>query len=143
MFKSLKRRIKKMFREYLVHHHSSMEYRAKLLTLMISSNGEMCECEKAKLVHIAHSIYGEDTERAEILIDTVYEYHLKIITNNGLDFEDLIQSVERETKTVKRFAKKINLSLLKELQSCSNEDEALFQERILEFLANLQEENLA
>ncbi|SFV71121.1 hypothetical protein MNB_SV-13-2184 [hydrothermal vent metagenome] len=126
MFKGLKRRIKKMFREFLVYHHSSMEYRAKILTLMISSN---------------HEIYGEDTERAEVLIDTVYEYHSKIITNNGLNFEHLIQLVQRDTKEVPRYVQKIDIGLLRQLHECiTDEDEALFQERIIEFLETLKEE---
>lgn len=141
MFKGLKRRIKKMFREFLVYNHSSMEYRAKILTLMISSNGEMCECEKQKLKEIAHSIYGDDIERAEILIDTVNEYHTKIITNNGLDFEHLIQLVEHESREVPRFVKKIDIGMLKRLHECiDDEDEALFQQRILEFLQMLKDE---
>jgi len=130
-----------MFREFLVYHHSSMEYRAKILTLMVSSNGEMCECEKQKLKEIAHSIYGDDIERAELLIDTVSEYHTKIITNNGLDFEHLIQLVERESKEVPRFVQKIDIGLLKQLHECTDdEDEALFQMRILEFLQMLKDE---
>lgn len=130
-----------MFREFLVYHHSSMEYRAKVLTLMISSNGEMCECEKQKLKEIAHGIYGDDMERAEILIDTVNEYHTKIITNNGLDFEHLIQIVERESKEVPRFVHKIDIGLLKQLHECiDDEDEALFQHRIFEFLQMLKDE---
>ena len=141
MFKSLKRTVRKMFREFLVYHHSSLEYRAKLLTLMVSANGEICECEKQKLKEIAHSIYGDDLERAEVLIDTVHEYHNKIITNNGLDFEHLIQLVERETKTVPRFAEKIDMDLLRELHECiDDDDDALFQERILEFLGTLKNE---
>jgi hypothetical protein len=142
VFKNLKRGIKKMFREFLVYHHSSMEYRAKILTLMVSSNGEICECEKEKLEHIAHSIYGEDSERAEILIDTVYEYHTKIITNNGLNFEHLIQLVERDTKEVPRFASKIDIPLLHQLHECiKDEDEAIFQDRILSFLETLKDEH--
>ena len=130
-----------MFREFLVYHHSSMEYRAKILTLMVSSNGEICECEKQKLKEIAHSIYSDDIERAELLVDTVHEYHTKIITRNGLDFEHLIQLVERETKEVKRFADKIDIALLKELYECIEEDEdILFQDRIIEFLQTLKEE---
>jgi len=137
----LKRTVRKMFREFLVYHHSSMEYRAKILTLMVSANGEICECEKQKLKEIAHSIYGDDLERAELLIDTVHEYHNKIITNNGLDFEHLIQLVERETKTVPRFAEKIDMDLLRELHECiDDDDDALFQERILEFLGTLKNE---
>ena len=138
MFKGLKRAVRKMFREFLVYHHSSLEYRAKLLTLMVSSNGEIDECEKQKLKEIAHSIYADDIERAEVLIDTVNEYHIKIITNNGLNFEHLIQLVERETKAVPRFVEKIDMDLLRQLHECvEDEEDALFQERILEFLGSL------
>lgn len=131
----------KMFRELLVYHHSSLEYRAKVLTLMIASNGEICECEKQKLKEIAHSIYGEDQERAELLIDTVIEYHTKIITNNGLNFEDLIQLVERETREIPRFTEKIDMGLLMQLHECmDNEEDILFQQRIIEFLQSLKDE---
>ena len=130
-----------MFREFLVYHHSSLEYRAKILTLMVSSNGEICECEKQKLKEIAYSIYVQDQERAELLIDTVLEYHTKIITSNGLDFEHLIQLVERETKEVKRFANKIDIPLLMKLHECmESEEDVLFQKRILEFLEYLKED---
>ena len=82
MFKSLKRTIQKMFREFLVYHHSSLEYRAKLLTLMVSSNGEIDTCEKEKLKEIAQTIYSDNADRAALLIDTVNEYHIKSMTNN-------------------------------------------------------------
>jgi len=105
---------------------------------MVSSNGEIDECEKQKLKKISHTIYSDDIERAELLIDTVNEYHKKIITNNGLNFEHLIQLVERETKAVPRFVDKIDVDMLRELHVCVDDEEnALFQERILEFLGSL------
>ena len=108
---------------------------------MISSNGEICECEKQKLKEIAGSIYGDDGERAELLIDAVMEYHTKVITHNGLDFEHLIQLVEKETKAVKRFAAKIDMALLMQLHECmEKEEDILFQLRILEFLQGLKDE---
>lgn len=141
MFKSVKRKIMKMFRELLVYHHSSLEYRAKILTLMISANGDICECEKQKLKEIAHSVYGDDQDRADLLIDTVNEYHTKIITNNGLDFEHLLQLVAVETKEVPRFADKIDIGLLMQLHQCmDSEEDILFQKRILEFLEELKDE---
>ena len=143
MFKSLKRTVVKMFREFLVYHNSSLEYRAKILTLIISADGEISECEKQKLKEIAHTIYSENQERAELLIDTVNEYHTKIITNNGLDFEHLIQIILKETREVKRFAEKIDMSLLKMLSDCvdeEDEDDILFKKRLLEFMQNLKEE---
>ena len=141
MFKSLKRNIMKMFRELLVYHHSSLEYRAKILTLMIAANGEICECEKQKLKEIAHSIYGDDQDRAELLIDTVNEYHEKIITNNGLDFEHLIQQVDVETREVPRFSQKIDMGLLMHLHECmDSEEDILFQKRIIEYLQGLKDQ---
>lgn len=130
-----------MFRELLVYHHSSLEYRAKILTLMVSANGEICECEKQKLKEIAHSIYSEDQQRAELLIDTVNEYHTKILTNNGLDFEHLILLVERETREVPRFTSKIDMGLLMQLHECmESSEDILFQQRIIEFLQGLKDE---
>lgn len=118
-----------------------MEYRAKILTLMVSSDGEIDECEKQKLKEIAHKIYEDDKDRAQLLVDTVLEYHTKIVTNNGLDFEHLVWQVAKETKEVKRFSQKIDIELLRELQTCAaDEENRLFQERILEFLENLKEE---
>jgi len=141
VFKSLKRTVVKMFRELLVYHHSSLEYRAKILTLMVSANGEICECEKHILKQISHAIYSEDQDRAELLLDAVNEYHSKIITNNGLDFEHLIQQVEKETKEMKRFAQKIDIGLLMQLHECvENEEDKLFQQRIIEFLQGLKDE---
>jgi chromosomal replication initiation ATPase DnaA len=141
VFQGIKRQFLKIFREFLVYHHSSLEYRAKLLTLMVSSNGEICECEEEKLKEIAHKIYRNDPTRAILLTDTVHEYHVKIITNNGLDFEHLIGQVHKETKEVKRFAEKIDIDLLAQLSSCTqDEEEKLFQTRILEFMENLKSE---
>lgn len=131
----------KMFRELLVYHHSSLEYRAKVLTLMISANGEICECEKQKLKEIAKSIYKDDEGRAELLIDAVNEYHTKIVTNNGLNFAHLVHQVERETKEVPRFVKKIDMSLLMKLHECmDDEEDILYQDRIIEFLQTLKDE---
>ena len=143
MLTSLKRTIMKMFREFLVYHHSSLEFRAKLLTLMASSNGEMCECEKQKLKEIADSIYHDNPDRAALLVDMVKEFHNKIITDNGLNFEHLIQQVAKEVKEVKRFCNKIDIDLLMQLHEClddEDEEEKLFQMRIIEFLQALKSE---
>lgn len=144
MLRILKRTFKKMFREFLVYHHSSMEYRAKILALIVSANGDICECEKQKLKEVAHSIYGEDQDRTEILIDTVIEYHEKIVTDNGLDFEHLIQLVVKDTKEMKRFTQKIDIEQLSLFKACIDEDDEediLFHERLLEFLQDLKDEN--
>jgi DNA recombination-dependent growth factor C len=144
VFKNFRRSVRKVFRELLVYNYSSLEYRAKVITLIVSANGDICECEKQKLKEIAHSIYKDDQDRAELLIDTINEYHNKIITRNGLDFEHLIQLVIKESKEVKRFTKKIDMELLRTLNECmdeDDEDEILYKERILEFLQSLKDEH--
>jgi hypothetical protein len=143
MATSLKRIIMRMFREFLVYHHSSLEYRAKILTLMVSSDGEMNECEKQKIKEIAYEIYKDDPDRAEVLIDTVMEFHNKIVNDNGLDYDHLILQVAKETREIRRFADKIDIDLLKRLHTCiddDDEEERVFQERIIEFLQHLKEE---
>ena len=141
MFKYFKRNFIKMFRELLVYHHSSLEYRAKILTLMVSSNERIDECEEQALKEIVHHIYYDDTDRAELLLDTVKEYHEKIVTDNGLDFEHLVQEVVRESRDVNRYVEKIDFDLLSKLHRClKEEEEIIFQERILDFLRTLKEE---
>jgi len=143
MIKKAQRKIKKVFRELLLHHNSSLEYRAKLLTLIVSVNREISPCEEKLLYKTACNIYNNDEDRAEILVEAVKEYFDKIITNNGLDFEHLVFQVEKETREVKRFAKKINIAQLKKFQRCIyNEDDKIYQQRVISFLERLKASNI-
>ena len=140
MYKKLRRKIKKIFREFLIYHNSSLEYRAKVLTLVVAVNREISECEETLLNEAARNIYFDNEERAEILVETVKEYFIKIETNNGLDFEHLLFQVEKETKEVKRFAEKIDIELLYRFQACiEDEDDKIYQQRVIEFLQELKE----
>jgi len=144
MFHTLKRNTIKMFREILVYHSKSLEFRAKILTLMVTSNGKISECEHKTLEDIANNIYSDDKQRAELLVDTVYEYHNKIIHDNGLGYQHLIQLVAKEAKETKRFCKKIDEETLEALHKCTikedNEEDIIFQQRIIEFLLELKKE---
>ena len=140
MYKKLRRKIKKVFRELLLYHNSSLEYRAKVLTLVVATNEEISECEEQLLNEIAKDIYGNDEERSEILVETVKEYFVKIETNNGLNFEHMIFQVEQETREVKRFAAKIDIEKLMKFQECiEDEDDRIYQLRVISFLKDLKE----
>lgn len=139
MVKIVRRKVKKFFREFLLYHNSSLEYRAKVFTLVVAANEKISECEENLLMELACEIYENDEERCEILVETVKEYFQKIITNNGLDFEHLVFQVEKETRDVKRFSEKINIDMLMRFQTCEmSEDEKLYQLRVIEFLADLK-----
>jgi len=141
MIKKLRRKVKKVFRELLLYHNSSLEYRAKLLTLIVSVNHEISPCEEELLYETACEIYNQDEERAEILVEAVKEYFDKIITNNGLDFEHLVFQVEKETKEIKRFAQKIDISQFEKFQQClDNKEDRIYQRRVISFLENLKKQ---
>lgn len=141
MYKKLRRKITKFFREFLLYHNSSLEYRAKILTLVVAVNKEITECEEKLLYETACEIYDHDEERSEILLETVKEYFDKIITNNGLNFEHLVFQVERETRDNKRFAQKIDIPSLQKFHICiEDEEDRIYQERVVAFLASLKEE---
>jgi len=139
MVKRVRRKIKKIFRELLLYHNGSLEYRAKVLTLVVAVNQKITPCEEELLTKTACEIYDNDEERSEILVETVKEYFNKIITNNGLDFEHLVYQVEKETREVKRFSGKINIDALMKFQECiDDEDDKIYQLRVIEFLADLK-----
>ncbi len=143
MIKVIRKKIKKFFREFLLYHNSSLEYRAKVLTLVVAVNEKITPCEEELLYQTACKIYNNDEERSEILVEMVKEYFQKIITNNGLDFEHLVFDIEKETKAVRRFAKKIDIDLLMEFQKCIDDDEDnIYQLRVIDFLADLKERYL-
>lgn len=130
-----------MFRELLVHHNKSLEFRAKTLTLMIALDEKVTPCEEDMLKRVAHNIYKEDNGRAELLIDTVYEYFQKIQTHNGLNYEHLITHVEQDIKDHRRYANKIDMEILGLFGECiDDEDEKIFHQRMLDFLENLKDE---
>jgi DNA-directed RNA polymerase alpha subunit len=140
LYKKLRHKVKKVFRELLLYHNSSLEYRAKVLTLVVAIKDEINPCEEELLYKTACDIYNNDEERSEILVETVKEYFDKIITNNGLDFEHLIFQVEYETKEVRRFASKIDIEALNKFQECINDEEdKIYQQRVISFLEDLKE----
>ncbi|OQX73556.1 MAG: hypothetical protein B6D59_05220 [Campylobacteraceae bacterium 4484_4] len=139
---TITRRIKvwflSFFREIFLYHHSSLEFRAKLLALMIGANRQIEACEKEILQQIAQEIYPDDQARVDVLVSTTKEYVKKIIENNELDLNELILNVDKELSQVKRFVKKIDIGQLKRFLRCSERDEEtqLIQQRILDFLEN-------
>lgn len=137
----LRYKIQNAFREFLVPHSKSLEFRAELLTLMILSNDQITECEEKLIKEIASSIYKENSGRAEVLYETIEEFHKKIVTNNGLEYNDLIKKITKDTKDNPRFAKKIHIKNLDRFREClKSDEERIFHDRIIDFLDGLRSE---
>ncbi len=121
------------FREFFVYHHRSLEFRAKFFAAMICSNPDADESIYDDLRKIAVEIYGHDEGRIEILVRTTKEYVDKVITNNGLNLDELIFDIDKIIKDKRRYISKINLNHLRRLQNQENEGVNLTQQRIIEF----------
>jgi len=141
MFTKLKFKLLNMFREFLVYHSSSLEFRAELILLMIMSDGKIEPCEEEIIKEISEEIYSEDKDRARLLSETIHEFHDKIITKNGLEYTDLITKISNDIKRAPRFTNKINIEHLRRFRTClKDEENQIFHDRIISFLQGLKEE---
>ena len=141
MLTKLKFKLLNMFREFLVYHSSSLEFRAELILLMIMSDGRIEACEEEILKEISAEIYADDKDRARLLSETIHEFYDKIITNNGLEYTDLITKISNDIKRNPRFVSKINIEHLGRFKAClTNEEDRIFHDRLIDFLRGLKEE---
>ncbi len=139
----LKHKFFNAFREIFVHHYNSLDFRAKILALLITAN-EHPKVENFILVkQIANEIYDNDEDRANLLMLTTKELVDKILISHKLSSDKLVESIINNVKLVPRYAKKIDVERLRAFLDLSDdEDTRAYQENILEFLAKLKEETL-
>jgi hypothetical protein len=131
------------FREIFVHHYNSLDFRARILALIISAD-ENPKVENFILVkQIAKEIYKDDEDRVNLLLLTTKEFIDAILKKHSLSTDTLIDSIIDNLKRVPRYAKKIDIDSLKRfLDITYDEDTLAYQKNILEFLEKLKEETL-
>ncbi|EQB35421.1 hypothetical protein M947_09060 [Sulfurimonas hongkongensis] len=131
------------FREFFVHHHGSLEFRAKIFALIISSNEDVDQENYNIVEKIAMDLYKGDKDRANLLTLTTKELVKKVQDPNGLDIDTLVSHIQKELKIIPRYAKKIDIESLKPLIEITRDIDTLaYQQNILEFLQNLKDDTL-
>ncbi len=131
------------FREIFVHHHGSLEFRAKVFALLIAANDKPKVENYVLVKELATNIYKEDEDRANLLLLTTKELVSKVKRNNGLDLDLLVTTIQKELKIVPRYAKKIDLQDLQRFLTLSSDEDTLaYQTNIIKFLENLKAETL-
>ena len=130
------------FREILLYHNESLEFRAKVFASIVSVDKKLDECELDILKDMAKKIYPDDEYRRDVLINTTKEYFKKVVEKNGLDVYELLMEIENVLKVHKRFYKKIDISQLKAIRDCKREDSEVYilQTRVIEFLISRKAE---
>jgi len=140
-FSKLKSCFFNSFRTFLLYHHNSLEFRAKILALIImvdEKKNQECYMEKVRI--IAHEIYKDET-RVESLYLTVQEYLHKSYVEKSLSEDRLIYSILKELKNTFRYYKKINIEQIERLLECSKEKDTLdYQKSIIRFLQEQKSE---
>ncbi len=131
------------FRELFVHHHGSLEFRAKVCALVISANEDPKYDNYNVVKNLGMQIYKDDDDRANQFMLTTKELVEKVREDNGLNIDTLVLNIQKELKVVPRYAKKIDTESLKPLLKLTQDRDTLsYQENILEFLDKLKEETL-
>lgn len=139
----LKHKFFNAFREIFVHHYNSLDFRAKVLALMITAN-EQPKVENFILVkELAQKIYENDEDRANLLMLTTKELVDKVLISHTLSSDKLVESIVNNVKLVPRYAKKIDIEALSRFLDLSDSEDTLaYQKNILEFLEKLKKETL-
>ena len=131
------------FREFFVHHHGSLEFRAKIFALIIASNNDSTVESYVAVKSIGLQIYKNDEDRVNLLMLSTKELVKKVKDNNGLDIDTLVSSIQKELKIIPRYAKKIDVESLKPIIALTHDKDTLhYQHNIIEFLSKIKEETL-
>ncbi len=137
---NLKHYLFRAFRELLLYHHNSLEFRAKLYAALIAANEDYTECELNIVQEAGIAIYS-DEDRANALRLTVEEYLDKIVEDNGLAIDELIEDILMDLKDYPRYADKITIDeYAKILECCHDEESRIYQERIIDLYQRLKDD---
>lgn len=131
------------FRELFVHHHGSLEFRAKIFALIITANEDSPSNAYEIVKNIGLKIYNNDDDRANLLMLSTKELVQKVKDNNGLDIDTLVVHIQKELRIIPRYARKIDIEALQQIVDLSRDKDTIsYQKNILDFLQALKEETL-
>ncbi|MDR1614090.1 MAG: hypothetical protein LBS26_00780 [Campylobacteraceae bacterium] len=133
-----------VFRELFLYHYKSLEFRAEIFALIMSSGCKSVkECDFETLKEVAAEIYANDKHRQEVFINIVKEYAAMILRNAPASYDEAVKDINRKTRANKSFAAKISPSHINRfLKDNMDENRQLLQQRIKEFLEDQSKEAL-
>lgn len=139
IYQSLKHYLRSAFREIIVYHNSSLEFRAKLFAIVAGADQKISENEEKIIRASALEIYHNDKNRATTLWLATKEYVTKIRKNNDLGIDELARDIEKLIKRNKRFVHKIDTARLTPIVDAQTDPDIRdYQLHIIEFLEKLK-----
>ena len=141
MYQSIKHYLRSAFREIIVYHNSSLEFRAKLFAIVAGADARISKNEEKIIRASALKTYHNDENRATTMWLATKEYVQKIRKNNDLGIDELARDIEKLIRRNHRFVHKIDTELLMPLvEAQTDPDIKDYQLHIIEFLDQLKKD---
>lgn len=122
-----------LFNDLLIPNHRSLNFRALILAAMLVAKKNVTNSDYAAITQIASQIYGSDIRRCNALLNAVKDYVEKIKSKQGT-IDRILSVIDSELTSVPRYAKKIDFSHLRQLMIESDEEDAITQTQVYDFI---------
>ena len=122
-----------LFNDLLIPNHRSLNFRALILAAMLVAKKNVTSSDYAAITQIASEIYGSDMRRCNALLHSVKDYVEKIQKKQGT-LDRMLGLIDSELISVPRYAKKIDFSHLRQLMIESDEEDAITQTQVYDFI---------
>ena len=122
-----------LFNDLLIPNHRSLNFRALIFAAMLVAKKNVTSSDYAAITQIASQIYGSDMRRYNALLNTVKDYVEKIQKKQGT-LDRMLGLIDSELISVPRYIKKIDFSHLRQLMIESDEEDAITQTQVYDFI---------
>lgn len=122
-----------LFNDLLIPNHRSLNFRALIFAAMLVAKKNVTSSDYAAITQIASEIYGSDMRRCNALLHSVKDYVEKIQKKQGT-LDRMLGLIDSELISVPRYAKKIDFSHLRQLMIESDEEDAITQTQVYDFI---------
>ena len=122
-----------LFNDLLIPNHRSLNFRALILAAMLVAKKNVTSSDYAAITQIASQIYGSDMRRCNALLHSVKDYVEKIQKKQGT-LDRMLGLIDSELISIPRYAKKIDFSHLRQLIIESDEEDAITQTQVYDFI---------
>ena len=122
-----------LFNDLLIPNHRSLNFRALIFAAMLVAKKNVTSSDYAAITQIASQIYGSDMRRCNALLHSVKDY-VEIIQKKQGTLDRMLGLIDSELISVPRYAKKIDFSHLRQLMIESDEEDAITQTQVYDFI---------
>ena len=122
-----------LFNDLLIPNHRSLNFRALIFAAMLVAKKNVTSSDYAAITQIASQIYGSDMRRCNALLHSVKDYVEKFQKKQGT-LDRMLGLIDSELISVPRYAKKIDFSHLRQLMIESDEEDAITQTQVYDFI---------